>query len=58
MTFNILFGVALTLLALGAVVFLTLWSRRIIEQIHAHRPSSLRDIQKDIMNENKSRDQS
>ena len=54
MTFDILVGIVLTALALGVVVLLTLWSRRIIERIHARSPSSLREIQKDIINGNKS----
>ena len=54
MTFDILVGIVLTGLALGVVVSLTLWSRRIIERIHARSPSSLREIQKDIINGNKS----
>ena len=58
MTWNIMLGIALTIFALGAVVFLTLWNRRIIEQIHAHRPGSLRHIQKDILNGNNSRNKS
>ncbi len=58
MTLNIVLGIAFTILALGAVVFLTLWSRRIIEQIHAHRPGSLRHIQKDILDGKNSRNKS
>lgn len=54
MTFDILMGIVLTALALGIVVLLTLWSRRIIERIYARLPSSLREIQKDIINGNKS----
>lgn len=54
MTFDILMGIVLTALALGVVVLLTLWSRRIIERIHARSPGSLRQIQKDIINGNKS----
>ena len=54
MTFDILMGIVLTALALGVVVLLTLWSRRIIERIHARSPGSLREIQKDIINGNKS----
>ena len=57
MTFDIMLGIVLTILALGAVVILTLWSRRIIERIHAHRPSSLRHIQKEILNEQNPRSQ-
>ncbi len=52
------FGIVLTVLALGAVAFLTLWCRRIIERIHTHRPGSLRDIQNDILNGNRSRNHS
>ncbi len=58
MTWDIILGIALTIFALGAVVFLTLWCRRIIEQIHAHRPGSLRHIQKDILDGNNSRNKS
>ena len=57
-TFDMVVGIALTVLALGAVAFLTLWSRRIIERIHAHRPGSLRRIQSDILNGNASRNPS
>jgi len=48
MTFDIVMGVTLAALSLGAVTFLTLWSRRIIERIHARSPSSLREIEKEI----------
>jgi len=57
-TYEMVFGIVLTALALGAVVFLTLWSRRIIERIHAHRPASLRHIQNDILDGNQSRNHS
>jgi len=53
-TFDILLGIALTAISLCAVVFLTMWSRRIIERIHARPQSSLREIQKEIINGNKS----
>lgn len=43
-------GIILTVLALGTVVILTLWSRKIIERIYTHNPGSLREIQKDIIN--------
>jgi len=48
MTFDIVLGSTLTALALGVVAFLTWWSRRIIERIHARSPSSLREIEKEI----------
>jgi hypothetical protein len=54
MTFDSLLGIVLTALSLCAVVFLTMWSRRIIERIHTRPPSSLREIQKEIINGNKS----
>ena len=54
MSFDMILGSLLTLAALGAVVLLTLWSRSIIERIHDRAPGSLRNIQKDIMNGNKS----
>ncbi|MBW2615006.1 MAG: hypothetical protein JRD02_02370 [Deltaproteobacteria bacterium] len=54
MTLDILIGIVLTAIALGGVVVLALWSRRIIERIHAHSPGSLREIQKEIINGNKS----
>ena len=54
MALDILIGLTLTAIALGGVVVLTLWSRRIIERIHAHSSGSLREIQKDIINGNKS----
>ena len=50
MTFDMVVGVGLTALALGAVVLLTFWSRSIINRIHDHSPGSLREIQKDIVN--------
>ena len=53
-TFDILLGIILTAISLFAVVFLTMWSRRIIERIHARPPSSLREIQKETINGNKS----
>jgi hypothetical protein len=52
MDLNIITGIILTVIALGTVVILTLWSRRIIERIHTHSPGSLRKIQKDIINGN------
>jgi len=55
MTWDILLGTGLAILALGSVVFLTLWSRRIIERIHEQKPGSLRRIQRDILNGNSSR---
>ena len=57
-TFDMVFGIVLTVLALGAVVFLTLWSRRTIERIHTHRPASLRHIQKHVLNGKPSRNHS
>jgi hypothetical protein len=54
MSFDMIIGALLTMAALGAVVLLTLWSRSIIERIHQRAPGSLRDIQKDILNGNKS----
>ena len=54
MTFDILLGIVLTALSLFGVVFLTIWSRRIIESIHARQPSSLREIQKETINGNQS----
>jgi hypothetical protein len=54
MTFDIFIGIILTAGALCAVVLLTFWSRHIIERIHAHPPGSLREIQKEIMNDNES----
>lgn len=53
-TFDIFLGIVLTAISLCAVVFLTMWSRRIIERIHARPPSSLREIQKETINGNKS----
>ena len=50
MDLDIVLGIVLTITALGAVVFLTVWSRRIIERIHNRSPNSLREIQRDIMN--------
>jgi hypothetical protein len=52
--FDVLLGIALTATSLCAVVFLTMWSRRIIERIHARQPSSLREIQKENISGNKS----
>jgi len=54
MTFDILLGIILTAISLCAVVFLTMWSRRVIERIHTRPPSSLREIQKETVNGNKS----
>ena len=47
MGFDIILGITLTAMALGAVIFLTLWSRRIIERIHTRAPGSLREFQMD-----------
>ena len=54
MTFDILAGIIITAVALCVVVFLTFWSRRIIERIHTHSPGSLRKIKKEIINGNES----
>lgn len=54
MTFDILLGIVLTALSLCTVVFLTMWSWRIIERIHTRPPSSLREIQNETINGNKS----
>jgi hypothetical protein len=54
MTFDIITGIILTALALCIVVFLTFWSRHIIERIHAHPSGSLREIKKEIINGNES----
>jgi len=48
MAFDVILGIILVFTALGAIVFLTLWSRRIIERIHTRSLRSLREIQKDI----------
>ena len=48
MTFDMGVGITLTALALGAVAFLTWWSRRIIERIHSRSPGSLREIEKEM----------
>ena len=53
-TFDIFLGIVLTVISLCVVVFLTMWSRRIIERIHERPPSSLREIQKETINGNKS----
>lgn len=50
MYFDTIIGIIITVIALGTVVMLTLWSRHIIERIHARSPGSLREIQKDIIN--------
>ncbi|MEA1964829.1 MAG: hypothetical protein U9O41_06855 [Candidatus Aerophobetes bacterium] len=51
MTSNIIIGIILTVLALSAVVILTLWSRRIIERIRSRSPKTLREIKREIDNE-------
>ena len=51
MTFDIIVGVILIVLALSIVVFLTLWSWRIIEHIHSRSPKTLREIKQEIDNE-------
>jgi len=58
MTFDITIGIILTAGALAIVVLLTFWSRSIIDRIHAHPPGSLREIQKEIINGNESRERS
>ncbi len=50
MDFETIVGIILTAFALGAVAFLTLWSRNIIERINTRSPGSLREIQKEIIN--------
>jgi hypothetical protein len=54
MDFDILIGIILASMSLGAVLLLTLWSRRIIEHIHAGSPASLREIQVDKVHGSKS----
>ncbi len=54
MTFDVFTGIIFIAAALCVIVFLTLWSRHIIERIHAHPPGSLREIQKEIINGNDS----
>ncbi len=54
MTFDIFLGIVLTAISLCTVVLLTMWSRRIIERIHTRPPSSLREIQNETTNGNKS----
>ena len=56
MSLDSLIGAILTIAALVGVVLLTLWSRRIVERIHALRPGSLRDIQQELNNGDKPRD--
>ena len=41
-------GIILTVLALGAVIIMTFWSRSIIEAIHARAPGSLRKFRNGI----------
>jgi len=54
MTFDLVAGVVLIVLALGIVVGLTLWSRRIIERIDSKSPKTLREIEREIHNERSS----
>lgn len=53
MDLDIVIGVTLTILALGAVIFMTFWSRHIIERINSESPGSLREIQKEKINGNR-----
>lgn len=51
MTFDLIAGVTLTAFALGAVIFLTLWGRRIIERIHSGSRKRLRKIKPEVDDE-------
>ena len=50
MNFETLFGIILTVAALGIVVVLTIWCRNIIDRISTRAPGSLREIQQKILN--------
>ena len=54
MTFNIIIGIILLVLSLGGVIVFTLWSRHIIERIYSGSPGTLKEIQENINNGNKS----
>ena len=45
-----LLGFEFLIVAVGAVVGLTLWSRYIIETIHRRKLASLREIQRELNN--------
>lgn len=47
MSFDAFMGIVLTALALVSVLALTLWSRKIIEQIYSDHCASLKNIKKD-----------
>ena len=47
MSFDACMGIVLTALALVSVLALTLWSRKIIEQIYSDHCASLKNIKKD-----------
>ncbi len=51
MTFDLVAGIALTVLALGVVIFLTLWGRRIIERSHSKSRKRLRKTRREVDNE-------
>ena len=50
MTFDLLAGTVLVIIALACVLLLTLWSRSTIERIHSEKPSSLRQFKQDSNN--------
>jgi hypothetical protein len=50
MAWDTFIGIILLIVALIAIIFLTLWSRRIIERIHTRSLGSLREIERDKEN--------
>ena len=51
MTMEIIVGLVVIALSLGTVIFLTLWSRRIIERIHLKSSKILPEIKREIDDE-------
>ena len=51
MTVDLIAGTVLTVGALGAVIFLTLWGRRIIERIHSESRKTSRKTKPEVDNE-------
>lgn len=51
MEINAILGIIIIGLALGFIVYITLWSRWAVERINNKEPKSAREILKDLKNE-------
>jgi len=51
MTFDIVAGVTITVVALSLIIFLTIRNRRIIERIHSNRSRTIPQTKKELGDE-------